>query len=139
MTSSPRNALRVGALLSLGAFTLGCGASTWPTPAVQLDLRVPAIVQHHGAGIHVHIETTDPLELKKRGDDGEWHSVCSAPCDTTSLEPGEYEVVRSDWELVVTNPFRIDVPEGTTGVLRVGPTAPAPTHFNFFGGGGSWL
>lgn len=123
---------RALAALALAA----CGPSTWPTPDARLELVVPSVAQRHAAGLHVRVEGAGPLVLYRQNDEGEWKEVCTAPCDDTSLEPGDYQL-RTDWNLVVTNPFRIDGPAGTTGTLRVGPTPPPPTNPTLMGG--TWL
>jgi hypothetical protein len=112
--------MRRVALLAL-LFPAAC-ASQWPTPDALMTLKPPAVMMHRHTGVRVHVDTRDPLLLACDGPT----PACKAPCDAV-LPVGSTCRLRYDnsyGSRDATQPFVLDVPEGTVATIAIGPVAP---------------
>jgi hypothetical protein len=104
--------------LALVVAVCACAAG-FPPPEVVITIKPTTRLIRRSEGVHVHLETGDPLSLEVRGTSS-WTSVCDAPCDK-GVDAGEtYRVVREG--RAVTDNFVLDAPAGSQITIAVGWT-----------------
>lgn len=111
--------------LALLAFPLAACAPAMPPPSIVVAIKPPSKLVHNGEGIHVHLETSDPLTLFFRKD-GRWEKICDAPCDKNVSPSAEGVFLVTRGETRVTEDFRLDPPAGSQVTITVGPTQAPP-------------